>query len=308
MDTEKINASIENTLRQMTGTIFSPKSIFILILSLVVALIIGRFIGFLLRKAIKKTGSRADIERDSKKADKYRRRETILVLSIAVIRVSLIVFALYFWWVYLHPNQQPTAIIGASALFVVLASATLGPILRDLSAGSVMMAEQWYGVGDHVTFEPFLDLRGVVERVTLRSTKVRGLNGEIIWLNNQHIQGVRIAPRGVRTIAIDLFVNDLARGKVLISEVSSRLPKGKLMLAAPLKLVESEKLGKDMWRLTAVAQTAPGREWLIENFALAMLKEADESHKESVIVHGPVARYADPGAETKFARAVRNSS
>ncbi|MFO0882421.1 MAG: mechanosensitive ion channel family protein [Candidatus Saccharimonadales bacterium] len=307
METKTVNTSIEQTLQQMAGTIFSLKSIVVLLVSLTVAVIIGKAISLALRRLLKLVAGLADSTTDSRKADMYRRRETILVLSIALIRTVLVVFALYFWWVYLHPNQQPTAIIGASALFVVLASATLGPVLRDLSAGSVMMAEQWYGVGDHVTFEPFLDLKGVVERVTLRSTKVRGLNGEIIWLNNQHIQGVRIAPRGVRTIAIDIFVSNLTSGKTLVDDVSSRIPRGKLMLAAPLKVSDTEKLSKGLWRITAIAQTAPGREWLIEKLALEMLKEADDSSKTSVIVHGPVARYADPNAERRFARAVRNS-
>lgn len=307
METNTVNTSVEQTLQQMAGTIFSLKSIVVLIISITIAIIVGKGISFALRKLLKTVAGLADTTTDSKKADVYRRRETILVLSIALIRAVLIVFALYFWWVYLHPNQQPTAIIGASALFVVLASATLGPVLRDLSAGSVMMAEQWYGVGDHVTFEPFLDLKGVVERVTLRSTKVRGLNGEIIWLNNQHIQGVRIAPRGVRTIAIDIFVSDIKQGRTLVDDVSSRIPRGKLMLAAPLKVSDTEKLSKGLWRITTVAQTAPGREWLIEKLALEMLKEADDSSKTPVIVHGPVARYADPNAEQRFARAVRNS-
>ena len=307
METKTVNTSIEQTLQQMAGTIFSLKSIVVLLVSLTMAVIIGKAISLALRRLLKLVAGLADSTTDSRKADMYRRRETILVLSIALIRTVLVVFALYFWWVYLHPNQQPTAIIGASALFVVLASATLGPVLRDLSAGSVMMAEQWYGVGDHVTFEPFLDLKGVVERVTLRSTKVRGLNGEIIWLNNQHIQGVRIAPRGVRTIAIDIFVSNLTSGKTLVDDVSSRIPRGKLMLAAPLKVSDTEKLSKGLWRITAIAQTAPGREWLIEKLALEMLKEADDSSKTSVIVHGPVARYADPNAERRFARAVRNS-
>ena len=292
----------------MTGSIFSIRSITVLISALVVSVIIGRTINYVIRKLIVRIGHKADSEENSDKADRYRRTETVMVLSIALIKATLTVMAIYFWWLYLHPNQQPTAIIGAGALFVVLASATLGPILRDLSAGSAMMAEQWYGVGDHVTFDPFIDLKGVVERVTLRSTKVRGLNGEIIWINNQHINAVRIAPKGVRTIAIEIFVSDLAKGKKLIKSVASRLPKGKLMIASPLRIDETEQLGDNMWRIAAVAQTAPGREWLIENFAINMLKEADENTKnDNIIIHGPVYHFADPQVEKRFARAIRGT-
>jgi Mechanosensitive ion channel len=296
----------EGIFRQMAGSIFSLRSIAVFILSVGVAIVAGRLIAAVLRALSRNIGNKADQELNPDKADRLRRTETILVLSIAIIRTFLIVFALYFWWTFLHPNQQPTAVIGASALFIVLASATLGPVLRDVSSGSVMMAEQWYGVGDHVSFEPFINLKGVVERVTLRSTKVRGLSGEVIWINNQHIQAVRIAPKGLQRIAIDLFVSDVKRGQQLVKEVSKRLPKGKTLVVSPLKVTETEELTANMWRVTAVAETTLGREWLIENFAIAMLKEDDDAAENQVIVHGPIARYSDPQAEKRFARAVRS--
>ncbi len=296
----------ENIFRQMAGNVFSLRSITVFLASIGLAIILGRIIAALLRKLSASIGKKADQTLDPDVAERLRRTETILILSIAIIRTFLFVFALYFWWTYLHPNQQPTAVIGASALFIVLASATLGPILRDVSSGSVMMAEQWYGVGDHVTFEPFVNLRGVVERVTLRSTKVRGLSGEVIWINNQHIQAVRISPKALQRIAIDIFVSDVKRAEKMVKDVSKRLPKGKTLVASALQVVETEELTKNMWRVTAVGETTPGREWLIENFAMAMLKEEDKNADEQIIVHGPVARYADPQAEKRFARAVRN--
>ena len=55
-----------------------------------------------------------------------------------------------------------------------------GPLLRDITTGSVMIAERWYGVGDYIIAEPFLNIQGVVEQVSLRSTKLRGLSGEVV--------------------------------------------------------------------------------------------------------------------------------
>ena len=66
-------------------------------------------------------------------------------------------------------------------LAALLLSGILTPLLRDVAAGSAMIAEHWYGVGDLITVD-FPKAKGVVEAVTLRSTKIRGLNGEIIWL------------------------------------------------------------------------------------------------------------------------------
>jgi hypothetical protein len=77
------------------------------------------------------------------------------------------------------------------------------------------------------------------------------------------------------------------------------MPTGPTMLANPLVIKEEEELGS-VWRITAVGQTIPGREWLIEDFAVKTLQEADEKSRSPVIVHGPIVRYTDALAEKRF--------
>jgi hypothetical protein len=271
------------------------------------ALLLGRLIAYALRKLVSAIGASADKSQNLATVNRLRRYETTIVLSIAIIRTLLVLFSLYFWWLLDHPYGQPTALIGASALLIVLISASLGPILRDLSSGSVMMAEQWYGVGDHVRIEPFMDMQGVVERVTLRSTRIRGLNGEVIWVNNQHIQGVRIAPKGIRTIALEMFVNDIKAGERLVAATNKRLPRGPLLLVSPLVVVETAEVGDKLWHITAIAETAPGREWLIEQSAVELIKSLDTERPKPVIEHGPLARYADSEADMRFLRTITNA-
>jgi small-conductance mechanosensitive channel len=76
-------------------------------------------------------------------------------------------------------------------MVVVVAGQTIGIILRDLTAGSVMITEGWYKIGDFIKIEPFMEVAGVVERFTLRSTRLRALNGEIIWVHNQNITTIK---------------------------------------------------------------------------------------------------------------------
>lgn len=305
-----INETLESgndALRYLTDTYFNLHAIVSLVLCVSAALLLGRLIAFALRKLVSAIGASADKSQNLTTVNRLRRYETMIVLSIAVIRTGLVLFSLYFWWLWDHPTGQPTALIGASALLLVLISASLGPILRDLSSGSVMMAEQWYGVGDHVRVEPFIDMQGVVERVTLRSTRIRGLNGEVIWVNNQHIQGIRIAPKGIRTIALEMFVNDIKAGERLVAATNSRLPSGPLLLVSPLQVVETAEVGDNLWHITAIAETAPGREWLIEQSAVDLIKSLDAEHKKTIIEHGPLARYADSEADQRFRRTIANA-
>ncbi|MGK2896410.1 MAG: mechanosensitive ion channel domain-containing protein [Candidatus Saccharimonadales bacterium] len=79
-----------------------------------------------------------------------------------------------------HTSSSGLAAIGAGTFFIVFAGQTLGMILRDITAGAAMIIEGWLHVGDFIKIEPFMDLSGMVERFTLRSTKLRSLSGSVI--------------------------------------------------------------------------------------------------------------------------------
>jgi hypothetical protein len=170
-----------------------------------------------------------------------------------------------------------------------------------------MMAEHWFGVGDLITVVPFPDIQGVVERITLRSTRIRGLNGEVIWIANQNIQGVRIAQKGVWSMAIELFVTDPKAAERLIDNTNALLPTGPSLVATRLGILSCDRRSKDLWHITAVGETAPGREWLLQTTAIDLLKKLDEKSKYPVLITDPVARYADNDTERQFARAVSNA-
>jgi hypothetical protein len=294
-------------LQNISSTYLNTRSMLVLILSVVVAYIVGRVMATFLRRTVNVIGRQADRSQNLKTVNRLRRYETFLILSIAALRTMLILFGIYFWWMYIHPYGQAPGIIGASALLLVILSGALGPPLRDISAGSAMMAEHWYGIGDHIRVEPFIDMQGVVERVTLRSTRIRGLNGEVVWINNQHIQAVRLAPKGIRTIALEMFVDDLEVGEALITKTNKRLPTGPLLVVTPLTIISSDKVGDSLWHITAVGETAAGREWLIEQSAVDLIKWMDEQSKKPVLAHGPLARYADAEAERRFSRTIKNA-
>jgi hypothetical protein len=293
--------------QHISNTYLSSRSLAIFITSLVVALVLGRIIATFLRQTVQLIGRRADKSQNLRTVNRLRRYETIIILSIALIRALLILFAIYFWWSYIHPYGQAPGVIGASALLVIILGGALSPPLRDIASGSVMMAEHWYGVGDHIKVEPFADMQGVVERVTLRSTRMRGLNGEVIWINNQNIQAVRLAPKGIRTMALEMFVTNLEKGEALIQKTNKRLPAGPLLLVTPLTVISNDKVGDQLWHITAVGETAAGREWLIEQSAVDLIKWMDEQSKSPILAHGPLSRYADTEAERRFSRTIKNA-
>jgi hypothetical protein len=296
-----------NILQKVNHSLFSVQSVVSFFFFLIASILLGRLVAYLLRRVVTWIGLHADKSQSYQTVNRLRRYETMIIISIAIIRAALIMVALYLWWTYIHPGGQPTALIGASALLAIIIGGALSPTLRDISSGSVMMAEQWYAVGDHVKVEPFGNVEGVVERVTLRSTRLRGLNGKIIWVNNSSIMAIHITPKGIVAMALELFVRDPDGGAELIETVNRRLPKGELLVISPLKIMKTDKVGDDLWHLTAIAETAPSREWIIEKYAIDVMKEINTERDLKLLATDPVSRFADSEAERRFARAINNA-
>ena len=305
----------QTTLDEINELITTPnafRSVVILVISLLIAYWLSKFLAHGIIKIAQAIAVRSDNESDETRATKLRQTETYLSIATAIVRVLVVVVVGYFAWRLLSPFSSfgaasSVAAIGAGTFFALVAGQTIGIILRDLTAGAVMISENWYKIGDFVKIEPYGDVSGVVERFTLRSTRLRALNGEIIHVHNQNITGIHVTPRGVRTIAVDVFVRSKTEGIDAIKKIIAAIPRGKTMLAKPLRITKTEQWGEHRWRITVIGQTAPGREWLIEKFFVEALTDIDEGKEGSdrLLVLPPMPRNADETADKRFRRAVR---
>lgn len=289
------------------------RAVLLLIFSIAVSYWLSHFLAKGIIKVAQHVAVRGENETRENRVILFRQVETYLSVAVAVVRAVVVAVAAYVVWRILTPvgssnlGGSGAAAIGASAFFIVFAGQTLGMLLRDITAGATMIIEKWFTIGDFIKVEPFMNMTGVVERMTLRSTKLRSLSGEVIWIHNQQIQGVHVTPGALRTEAVDVFVHDRIAAEQAINKIIAAMPTGPTMLARPLRIKYAERWGDDLWRITIVGQTAPGREWLIERYFVNALKALDEGKKKSekLLVYEPIARFADPVADNKFKRAIR---
>lgn len=307
-----MNTVIEETTDDILHFFSEPnayRSVLILIGAIIIAYIVSRFLAQAIIFVAQKVAVRSESVSDEAKAIRLRQVETYLSITVAIVRSAVVAVVAYIVWRLLSPvSSSGAAAIGASAFFIVFAGQTLGMILRDITAGVIMITEQWFHVGDYIKIEPFIDVTGVVERFTLRSTKLRSLTGEVVWVHNQQIQAVHVTPRGVRTLAVEVFTKDKEKAQAALEEILATLPSSTSLLSRSPKIKTVEQWGSDMWRLTILGQTAPGREWLIEKFLVNAIKEVDEGRRKKadrIFIYEPIARNADPVAEKKFKRAIR---
>jgi moderate conductance mechanosensitive channel len=307
---------IENVNREVSDFLARPndyRAVLVLIFSIAFSYWVSHFLAKGIIYIAQRVAVRSDTETREDRIVVLRQVETYLSVAVAVVRAAVVAIVAYVTWRILTPQGSDNlggsgaAAIGASAFFIVFAGATLGILLRDITAGATMIIEKWFTIGDFIKVEPFIDVSGVVERMTLRATKLRSLSGEIVWIHNQQIQAVHVSPRGVRTMAVDIFVHDVEAAEKAIKKVANAVPTGATMLARPLKVNAAEQWGEDLWRIVVTGETTPGRDWLIEQFFVNAIKALDEGKKKSekLLVYEPIARFADPVADKRFKRAVR---
>jgi small conductance mechanosensitive channel len=228
------------------------------------------------------------------------RRETGISLVQTSIRYVVFLVALALALVTITGARGISTIAGASFVAVVIAFAAQR-FLIDLIAGFLMFFEGWFTIGSTIVIEP-MKVEGVVEEVSLRSTTLRDVSGELIRVNNSQITAVRLLPQGTRRVEIELFVRDREAGEELVERVARIVPTGPTSFVEPPRVRATQQLDEDLHRITAEAAVAAGRSWLAEDLLPSLLKERCE---EGLIVHGPVVLPVDEQAVRRFARAER---
>ena len=128
----------------------------------------------------------------------YRARQRETLTGLARTTVSYVAYglALVLAIVAVSGTRRIETIAGASFVAVILAFA-VQRFLVDIVAGGLMIFERWFAVGDLVSIEPW-NLLGVVEEISLRSIKLRSVQGEVIRVSNSQVLAVRVIPRGLR--------------------------------------------------------------------------------------------------------------
>jgi moderate conductance mechanosensitive channel len=228
-----------------------------------------------------------------------KRRETLVALVQDAIAIAGFVGAGVLSFAQLIGGvDRLTAIAGASFMLVLIGFA-LQRVLTDIIAGFAMFAERWYSVGDTI-FIPGHELQGIVEDVSLRRTRLRTLDGEVIHIHNSQIPAVRVLPQGVKELAVELFVTDGERAESIIGSVVTALPQSATTFVRRPWVEEIEEIGDSLVRIRMRASVVPGREWLVDGFFADLLRARSG---EALIAHGPVALVVDEGAQSSFARA-----
>jgi small conductance mechanosensitive channel len=204
-----------DTASTVTDLIVRPLSILIVV---VVAALIARYGAKAIRRLLTRIANQTATRSGSSRAG--ARVTTMSGLAANVWRLFVFVVAgaivLGMLGINLTPLLASATIIGATLGF------GLQQIVRDYFSGALMTMEDQYNIGDSVTVG---GVTGVIEDVTMRLTRFRGVDGTMYVIPNGDIRLIGNLSRGWARAVVDLTLPgsaavDLERVRSVISSAA----------------------------------------------------------------------------------------
>jgi moderate conductance mechanosensitive channel len=207
-----------STAKTVTDLVVRPVAVVLVVL---IAVVVARLGSKALRRILQRLTNQAAARSGSARTG--ARMSTMSALAANLWRFFVFIFAvaivLGIVGIDLTPLLASATIIGATLGF----GAQL--IVRDYFSGFLLTLEDQYGIGDNITVGT---VSGVVEDLTLRVTRLRGVDGTVYFLANGDIRQLANTSRGRAHAVVDLTLpgssaGDLPRAREVIEQAARRV-------------------------------------------------------------------------------------
>jgi moderate conductance mechanosensitive channel len=241
-----------------------------IVLILLGAILLTRFTAWFKTMATERIDA-SDAESDAlvrSEAAKHR-HALAQVLSWSALVILYVVCAVQ---IAARVGVATTSLVAPAAVVGVALGFGAQRLVQDLLAGFFIIAERQYGFGDLISIAgPWVPegVIGTVEDVTLRVTKVRTANGEVIFTPNGQIAQVTNLSRDWARVVIDVpvpismdigdiseILREVGRAAYADDELHPQL------LDAPA-VMGVQSIEVDQIKVRIVARTLPGRQFVV---------------------------------------------
>jgi moderate conductance mechanosensitive channel len=237
-------------------------------------------------------------------AAKHRHSLTQVLTWVAIV----LIYSIAVFFVLDRLGVPVTGLVAPATVLGVGLGFGAQRIVGDVLAGFFIITERQYGFGDVVSItvtgsgEP---ANGTIEDVTLRVTRMRSPNGEVVIVPNGAIAKVVNLSRDWARAVVDVPVPatvDVNRVNEILREVGReafRDPALRPLLLDPPSVMGVESLDLDQVNVRVVARTLPGKQFEVGRALRARIVQAFREQGLNV----PTPMSADgPVAESELAR------
>ena len=145
-------------------------------------------------------------------------------------------------------------------------------IVQDILAGFFIITERQYGFGDLIRISDLgatIGITGTVEDITLRITRMRTANGEVVIIPNGQITQITNLSQDWARAVVDVplpATADVTRVSALLRDIGTELYASAafrpVLLDAPT-VMGVESIGVGTFSIRMVARTLPGQQFII---------------------------------------------
>jgi small conductance mechanosensitive channel len=192
-------------------------------------------------------------------------------LATAVIWTFAFIYVLAALGLSLGPLIAGAGIVGIALGFGAQS------LVKDFLSGMFMLVEDQYGVGDVIDVG---EASGTVEAVSLRTTRIRDVNGTVWHVPNGEIQRVGNKSQQWARALLDILVahdTDVDRANAVLKEVADRVTSQAPLVTDVLEDPEVwgvENLAPEGITLRLVVKTRPGAQWGVMRALRIAIQEA----------------------------------
>jgi small conductance mechanosensitive channel len=199
-------------------------------------------------------------------AAKHRQAVTNVVRWTATVLVYLVAFVL----VVQRLEIPLTSLVAPATVAGVAVGFGAQRVVQDILAGFFLIAERQYGFGDVIRFSTLgatTGVTGTVEDLTLRITRLRTANGEVVIVPNGQIVQVTNLSRDWARAVVDVPVPvsaDVTQVNRILRQVGEDAfadPELRPLLLDTPSVMGVENLSVDQLDIRVVARTLPGRQF-----------------------------------------------
>lgn len=262
---QQIQASFKGVYEYFTSAEFIA-NVIVTILAVAAGILIYEVLTRGIPLALRWRRDRREDSLDAETIARMKRQDTAITLIRNALRyVIFAIVALFAISIFLR-GVLPA--LGGAALLAAVVGFGAQSFLRDIIAGFSILFEGQYSVGDFVQMEP-TKVSGIVEEFGLRTTRIRALSGEVIFIPNGTITGVTNYISGQQRFTVEVQVTDTEAAERVISSLGEA---SELYLAPP-RLMGREELDGRV-RLRIRAEVLPSMAWLVEENLTGRIKAA----------------------------------
>lgn len=251
--------------------------LFVILVILIIQMVLHRSIDRLVERAVhshKHASREEEHKRETTLKTFFRTTSSVVLWIVGIIAILL----------QLDINFAP--LLTSAGLIGIIIGVGAQNVIKDTLAGLFIIMENQLRVDDIVTIStPTATVSGMVEEVSVRTTRLRDLDGNLHIMTNGSIGVITNMSYNFAQVNVDVNVSydtDIDLVERLIKEAGLATAKSKKFkddVMEPIELLRVDKLGDSTVTLKALGKVNPGTQWDVAGDFRRELKKLFDKHK-----------------------------